>query len=205
MIAKKEYKQAAKLFKQAHIKSPSSVLALGLHRLLLHLKQNEAAAKILVDWLEKQPQDHKVRLFLAMFYQTTKKTEQAILEYEAIIKQQPKAIAALNNLAWLYFEKKDSRCVAIAEQIHQLEPANPEIVDTVGWIMLNHGQQAQGLELLQQAAKGKPENLSIRYHFAVGLKKNNRQKEAKEELKKILAKNKPFPEKDKAEKLLGNL
>ena len=86
-----------------------------------------------------------------------------------------------------------------------LAPDRPEIADTLGWLMLEHGDAQRGLVILQKALGKAPHIPSIRYHLAVALVKNDRGEDAQRELTRLLREHKDFPEANEAETLLAQL
>ena len=71
-------------------------------------------------------------------------------------KSNPNNLLVLNNLAWSLFESKDSRALGFAEQALKLKPDNPDVMDTLGWILVQQGQAERGIKLLQQALSKAP-------------------------------------------------
>ena len=116
-------------------------------------------------------------------------------------------VTVLNNVAWLYQEQGNSEGVKYAERAYELVPGRPEVIDTLGWLLVQNGDTNRGLVLLQEAATKAPHIPDIRYHMAAALEKAGRREEARKELDRLLKSNKSFPERDKAEALrvqLGN-
>lgn len=74
----------------------------------------------------------------------------------------PKNAIALNNLALAYQQEKDPRALEFAEKAHGITPKSVEILDTLGWILVEQGNTARGLPVLQQAASLAPGLLDIR-------------------------------------------
>ena len=72
---------------------------------------------------------------------------------ESLLKDAPGQIVALNNLAWCYLQVKDKRAVEIAQQAVKLDPKNPALLDTLGWILVHNGDSKRGLEHLKAAAE----------------------------------------------------
>ena len=99
----------------------------------------------------------------------------------------------------------DKRAVAIAEQAHKLAPDNPAITDTLGWILLEQGQVARALPLIQKAYAKQPDNLTLHYHYAVALARNNDRARAQNELERLLGRGMLFPEEQEAKDLLKQL
>lgn len=156
-------------------------------------------------WLKENPADAVVRTYLAGVYLAGKKYDSAIKEYQTILKQHPDHAATLNNLAWVYQQKKDPVALEYAEKAYKQAPDSPAILDTLGWILIEKGDAERGTSLLKKAVAAVPEATEIRYHYAVGLSKSGNQAEARQELEKLLNSDKPFQQKDEAQKLLESL
>jgi len=54
----------------------------------------------------------------------------------------------------------------VAEKARLLDPRNPLIVDTLGWVHHLLGNRTEALRLLVQALRGAPANPDIRLHLA---------------------------------------
>jgi Tfp pilus assembly protein PilF len=132
---------------------------------------------------------------------------QAIAQYETSLKQNPKNLLALNNLAWLYQQSHDPRAISTAEQAYKLQPDNPAVADTLGWILIERGDLKRGLELVRKAlAKAKaPEAAEMRYHLAVGLERAGDKAQARTELQALIRSGRSFPKLEEAKALLGRL
>ena len=76
---------------------------------------------------------------------------------------------------------------------------------TLGWILVEQGNTARGLPLLQKAVSLAPEAAEIRYHFALGLVKSGDKSKARKELQQLLATGKTFPRIEEAKALLKQL
>ena len=86
-----------------------------------------------------------------------------------------------------------------------LAPDRPEVADTLGWLLLENGDPARGLEILQDAAGKAPHIPAIRFHRAVALARNDRQDEARKELERLLRDHSNFAEEAEARTLLAQL
>jgi predicted Zn-dependent protease len=122
-----------------------------------------------------------------------------------VLKTDSKNIVALKDLAWLYQQEKDPRALTTAEQAYQLQPDNAHVLDTLGWILVEHGKTTDGLELLRKAAEKSPAATGIRYRWAATLAKSGDSARARRELADLLAKNKTFPERQEVQALLKQL
>ena len=58
------------------------------------------------------------------------------------------------------------RAVPLARRAWSLDRDNPATADTLGWLLFQSGHRAEGLVLLQQAARGAPSDSDIRRRLA---------------------------------------
>jgi len=111
----------------------------------------------------------------------------------------------LNNLAWLLNEQGDPKARKYAERAYVLSPTSSSVIDTLGWILVQHGDAAKGLDLLKTAMSFTPGQNDIRLHLAKALLKTGDKAGAKSELE-TLAKVDQAPEvRDEAQKMLKEL
>ena len=145
-----------------------------------------------------------VRAYLGERYSLAGRYPQAIEQYQYIVGKSPANFPALNNLALAYAKQKDPRALGAAEKAYQLAPKSPVVMDTYGWILLEQGNTARALAILQQAAAKSPLP-EIRYHLAVALVKTGDKNGARKELEQILKTGKTFPMDQEARALLATL
>jgi putative PEP-CTERM system TPR-repeat lipoprotein len=167
-------------------------------------KGKEAQARA-AQWLKEHPNDALVSMFLADRSLASKDFKPAISLLENVLKQNPNNPVALNNLAWAYQQEKDPRALGTAEQAFKVAGDNPGVMDTLGWMLVEQGNTARGLPLLQKASGLAPDSPEIRYHLAVSLNKSGDKQGARKELDKLLAQNKPFAQIEEARALLKTL
>jgi FimV-like protein len=175
-----------------------------MHKARSAAGRTQEADANLRQWLEEQPNDVAARTYLAEIYLKAGQHKLAIEQYQRLLQADAKNLRALNDLAWLYQKEKDPRAVTTAEQGYQLYPDNPDITDTLGWILVEQGETARALELLQKAAEKAPQSTEIRYHLAVALAKSGDIARARGELTDLLA-NKNFRQRQEAQALLKQL
>ncbi|MBL8698817.1 MAG: PEP-CTERM system TPR-repeat protein PrsT [Alphaproteobacteria bacterium] len=198
--------EARTAYEAALQKGPSSD---AVNRLfVIRLRSGEPAEQAVAfvkDWLNRYPQDTGVRFQLSSYYIENGRLAEAITETELLTKREPNNPLMLNNLAWLYAEKKDPRALELAERAHRLASEEPAIMDTYGWILFNGGKREQGIDLLRKAAQGAPREGQIQYHYAAALAEIGQRDEAKQILRDVLGTRRLFVGRDEAVRLLQRL
>jgi tetratricopeptide (TPR) repeat protein len=144
------------------------------------------------------------RVLLAEFYQQQGDRKSAIRHYEAAL-QTAFSPAVMNNLAWLYYETGDSRALDLARRAYDAQPDRYEIADTYGWILVESGRVADGLPVLEKAARAAPDQPDIQYHLAAARARAGRKEEALRSLESLLDQAPAFASRADAEKLLKSL
>lgn len=196
---------AAVSYASAQKKTPSSQAIVSLARARIAAGNGDVAINELQAWVKQQPRDTTARELLASTLIERKQYDQAVVESEELLKLQPTNPIVLNNLAWLYGQRSDSRAVEYAEKAHSLAPNAPAIMDTLGYILVRTGNTDRGIPLLRQAYDASQKNPEIGYHLATGLAKAGQQSEARAVLETVMADQRPFDEKSDAKKLLDSL
>jgi len=199
--ARKEHEQAAESYVSAYGKASSAQLAHKRYQSRINLGETEAAYQALRQWLADHPEDVPTRSLLAQALLSSGQHPQAIEEYLMVLEYERNNVTVLNNVAWIYQEQGNSEGVKYAERAYELVPGRPEVIDTLGWLLVQNGDTNRGLVLLQEAVTKAPHIPDIRYHMAAALEKAGRREEARKELDRLLKSNKSFPERDKAEAL----
>ncbi|MCB1877875.1 MAG: PEP-CTERM system TPR-repeat protein PrsT [Chromatiales bacterium] len=186
-------------------KAPNAEGAAKLHTVLRLLGKKKEALQTLTDWIEGEPDDVTARQLLTSAYLEDHRYAEALPHLMKLDELIPDDLTVINNLAWLYTYLGDSRALTYGAKAYEINPGNPEVLDTYGWAMIQLGKSAEGLDLLREAATDAPNRLEIRYHFAVGLYKNGLYSEAKQELEKILRIGKEFASHSSAVALVEDL
>jgi putative PEP-CTERM system TPR-repeat lipoprotein len=204
-LAQKNAPLALQAFEKAYALAPAPELMIKLHgAMLLSGKEKQAELRI-AQWQKDHPGDAVVGMYLAESSLAKHQYKVAIPQLQAILKQNGKNIVALNNLAWAYQQDKDARAGETAEQAYLLAPGNPAVLDTLGWILIEQGNTARGLPLVQKALALAPADPGIRFHLAVGLNKSGDKASARKELEQVLAKRSNFDQIEAARALLKQL
>lgn len=185
LMMDKRYADAARLYKQVLAKHPDSDLAAKQHQALLRAGDAKKADEALLGWLKAHPQDQVARAYLAESYTKRRLNRQAIEQYQILLSTVPNNAVVLNNLAGLYQEERDPRALPMAEKAYKLNPDSIAHADTLGWILVQQGQSARGLQLIEKAAAGAPKHPEIRFHKAYALAKTGQVALARREIGKL--------------------
>lgn len=180
-------------------------LQVGLAQSLWHDGDRDGALAAFEEWLEHHPDDHRMQLDLANGHLVMEHEAAAIEAYEQVLREAPDTVVALNNLAWLLREMDTARALTLAERATALAPDQALILDTLGMIQLQAGENAFALENLRRAAGLAPDNPMFRLHFARALKASDRRDEAAEELEALVAQHPDTAEAGEARALLREL
>jgi tetratricopeptide (TPR) repeat protein len=151
-------------YRGAWNKIANDPLGLKLYRSLA--KDPKAANAFLSEWSLRIPNSTQAQLLIGISKQQAGDKKGAIADYEAVIARNERDALALNNLAWLYSEINDKRALATAERAAALQPDNPAVLDTHGWILVQDGQKERGIEQLKKALKLAPNSNEIEQHLA---------------------------------------
>lgn len=124
------------------------------------------AEEFLEVWIAKIPDSKAASLMMAVTAQGKNDSEKALSWYEKSVELSPNMPIALNNLAWLYYERKDPRAVEYAKKAYDIAPNVAAIADTYGWILVETGELEKGIEILSKATELEPENSEIKDHLS---------------------------------------
>lgn len=166
--------EALALYKSSWAKKPIEIVAKGIYEHYQKTNQKEPLLAFAKEWAAKLPNSAHAALMMAVDAQQKNDSATAIKWYEKAVELAPNSIAALNNLAWLYYEQKNPKSIELANRAYNLDPNNAPVVDTYGWILVENDRLIEGHELLARAASLAPDNKEIQGHLA----------EAKKRLKK---------------------
>ena len=205
LMAQQQFAAAEKAYQNAFARRKSGALATKLHAALNQSGRAKEADAGLLQWLREQPRDAASRLYIADVYVKRQQHPLAIDQYRHVLQQEPENLLALNNLATLYRQQNDPRALEYFERSYKLKPDSAVIADNLGWVLVERGNLPRGLEYLNKAVAQSPDNPDFRYHLAAAMAKAGNRHEARKELERLLATNKPFQSRDDAQKLLKQL
>ena len=128
----------------------------------------------------------------------------AIKRYQDVIQQQPKNVAALNNLAWLMRDTDPDTALDYAKRAATLS-RHPQILDTYGIVLLSNNKPQLAVKVLRIAVAGNGDNVEIQYHLATALVASGNPGEARALLQTILTGDTPFDSRPQAQALLDTM
>ncbi|MEJ2693152.1 MAG: PEP-CTERM system TPR-repeat protein PrsT [Candidatus Thiodiazotropha sp.] len=207
LMQQAQYDSAAAIYRKAlDLTGDRIMLIKAANALKAQGKSGESIA-LLDQWLEKHPDDTKVRISYAAQLQVLGRIDEALSQYQSTLEQEPDNVVVLNNLAWLYQQQGQlEKARGLAEKAHANAPEAAGVIDTLGWILVNSGELERGLQLLEKAVeRGGDQAADIRYHLAAAHARAGNSGRARSDLETLLASDTQFAEREAASKLLESL
>jgi Flp pilus assembly protein TadD len=127
--------------------------------------------------------------------------------YERALAIDSRAAIAANNLAWLLVDSTRDldRALGLAQTARSRLPSDPNIADTLGWILVRKQLAAEAIPHLSFAARTATRNPVIHYHLGMAYAGNGDKANARRALQQALAMGQSFPEADAARQALDTL
>ena len=128
--------------------------------------REEEAIAALERGLEHDPENVPVMMLKGMVQHQTANIGAAQSTYEELLGVNPRFAPAANNLAYIYQEQEGmlEKALELAEMARAEAPDNPDIADTLGWILYKRGTYERALGLVKEAAAARPDNAEIHFH-----------------------------------------
>jgi len=184
--------------------------AVNLARVFLAEGRKDEAVRICVQSMKKVPRAPMPYLLLGQVYEQAGESRKAIGVYTRALEQMPDLWVAANNLACALSEHPSSkadldRALSCARRARRINPHEPAISDTLGWVLYKRGDLVPALAEARAAVEANPGNPIHTCHLGMILAGLGRTAEAKAELTAALAGKDPFPGRKEAEKALTDL
>jgi Flp pilus assembly protein TadD len=167
--------------------------------------RTDEASALMESWLASHPNDLGSLHLYAQLLMGAKNWARAKKAYEDLQAQGVEDVVMLNNLAVCYQQLGDARALPTAELAYKMAPADANVADTYGWILLEQGRLEEGLALLREAYARSSTSPAIRYHIGLALARLGRTAEAREEVEAALAEAGQFSARADATDLLREL
>jgi tetratricopeptide (TPR) repeat protein len=171
-------------------------------------KNNDAAIATLQAGVAKVAEPTALQSELATLYERNGKTDDAIQVYEKALQSDPKSDVIANNLAMLLVTyKKDPRSLDRAKELSQrfATSANPNFLDTYGWVLYKRGEGAAALNALQDSVTKSPGQPIQLYHLGMAQALVGQADAARDSLTRSLQTGKDFYGMDEAKATLEKL
>jgi tetratricopeptide (TPR) repeat protein len=121
---------------------------------------------------------------LATIDETRGDTQSAEQRYRNVLTMQPNHALALNNLAYLLWQQDEAseEAVSLARRAVDLMPESPDLLDTLGVVLLAVGKPAEAETHLRKALAGRPSDVNIGLNLVDAMLHQNRFDEASRQL-----------------------
>lgn len=183
LFAQQRSDEAAELLRKTRESQPDYAIQLFLieTEAWSEAHNNERAWQVIKQGLEQFPEDLNLLYTRAMLAE--KRGNLALLESDLrfILEREPDNAMALNALGYTLADRttRFSEAKALIEQAHQLDPHDPAIIDSLGWVNYRLGNLAEAERLLRKALKQFPDQ-EVAAHLGEVLWAQGKQKEARQ-------------------------
>ena len=142
--------------------------------------QTDRAWNVLQQALKQYPDDMNLLYSRAMLAEKRNNLEQMERDLRAIIKREPDNAMALNALGYTLSDRttRYAEAKALIQQAYDLNPDDPAVLDSLGWVNFRLGNLDEAERLLRQALERFPDQ-EVAAHLGEVLRANGKQREAK--------------------------
>lgn len=205
LAARKEEKKAEEaLLKAITLQPDLSTPYLLLANLYLATNRQESALKNLEEAIVRNSKDIQPLMTAAAIYDARKNHVKAREYYEKIIAVNPRFAPALNNLAYLYSTKFNevNKAFDLAQKARALRPQDPQIADTLGWVLFQRKQYSWAATLIQESAEKNVSDGEVQYHLGMAYYMAGNEDAARAALQRALDTKKEFTGREEAQQKL---
>jgi tetratricopeptide (TPR) repeat protein len=130
-------------------------------------KLDAARQMLLGDISSNDP--NAARLLLGLVEHKAGNHQAAIEQYRKVLETDPNNLLVLNNLAyWLAVDShQPDEALKFAQQAEEIAPADPNVEDTLGWVLYQKGIYQTAVVHLEEAVSKAERNPVTRYHLAM--------------------------------------
>ena len=142
--------------------------------------QSDRAWNTLQQALKQYPDDLNLLYSRAMLAEKRNDLDQMERDLRAIIKREPDNAMALNALGYTLSDRttRYTEAKALIQQAYDLNPDDPAVLDSLGWVNYRLGNLDEAERLLRQALERFPDQ-EVAAHLGEVLWANGKQREAK--------------------------
>jgi tetratricopeptide (TPR) repeat protein len=180
----------------------------GLANAQFAAKNPEAALATLRDAQPTVDKPDQLSLAMAEYYESVNRLDDAIHEYEAVLRTNPQSEVAVNNLAMLLVTYKTDaasldRAKTLAARFS--DSSNPSFLDTYGWVLYRHGEAAASVPVLERVVAKAPGAPVALYHLGMAQSQAGSRTQARENLERAVNSGMKFSGIDEARATLDKL
>src|SRR5260370_345256 len=120
-------------------------------------------------WATDHPKDAQANALVGTLIESKGDKDQAAVYYKKALQIQPDQAVAANNLAYLMIESGQNMDVALslAQTARRGLPNSSSTADTLAWAYYHKESYASARDLLEEALKTAPDNVSLHYHLGM--------------------------------------
>jgi cellulose synthase operon protein C len=181
--------EALQSFKEAVAQQPKDLNGYNsLSELYIRQKNFDAAENTLQTAVNELPGNSNFRLSLAGLQILKGDPDKAIAQYEALLKDQPKSLVAINNLVSLLLDHSDKesldRALGLADDLKNSNV--PQFQDTFGWAQYKRGDFKGAVATLEGIVGKLPNLAAVHYHLGTAYAATGLPEKAAEQFKAAL-------------------
>ena len=134
-----------------------------------------------------------LNLVLGVLYEALGRTSDAMARYEEALSLDSSLFVAANNLAYLLAENEGDldRALQLAQRAKAALPDQPNVADTLGWVLYRKNIPSAAVGYLKEAEQGFPEGDpqlgEVRLHLALALEANEQPDQARQAAERALS------------------
>ncbi len=149
--------------------------------------QGDKAWNVLHQALKQYPDDLNLLYTRAMLAEKRNDLAQMEKDLRLIIQRDPDNAMALNALGYTLSDRttRYAEAKVLIEQAHQINPEDPAVLDSLGWVNFRLGNLDEAERLLRQALERFPDQ-EVAAHLGEVLWANGKQREARQVWSKFL-------------------
>lgn len=182
LLSQQRSAEASALLAQAREAQPDYAIQLYMIEAegLSNHGQIEPAWKVITEGLEQFPNDLNLLYTRAMLAEKRDDLAQLETDLRYIIEREPEHAMALNALGYTLADRttRYQEAFELIAKAHQLDPEDPAILDSLGWVNYRLGNLPEAERLLRQALEKFPDH-EVAAHLGEVLWVQGKQREAR--------------------------
>jgi len=162
----------------------------------LYVRQNRLA-----DAIEKfrqvssrNPKSVSAATMVAVLLEVQGKSAEAEKQYQQVLGIDSHSPVAANNLAWIYVasDRQLDEALQLAETAYRTLPEDPDVNDTLGWILYKKKMATRATPYLEKAASKHPNDPAPHFHLGMAYVDEGQFDKARSSLQRALTLKKDF-------------